>query len=143
MSYEEKAKARLLAKVEVLPDGCWRWVGNITGRYGSMVFRGRDVRAHRVAYEVFVGPIPDGLQIDHLCRNTHCVNPEHLEPVTAAENKRRGYESTLDGKCRRGLHANTPENLIQRGDGKRECRPCHLDRVHEHRVRQRAAKAAA
>lgn len=75
-------------------DGCWEWTGarQPDGRYDyGMFWDGtRAVRAHRFAYELLVGPIPVGLELDHLCRNPPCVNPAHLEPVTHAENIRRG-----------------------------------------------------
>lgn len=71
------------------PDGCWEWVGTITNSgYGSLSDSGQ-VLAHRFAYELLVGPIPEGLQIDHLCNVRNCVNPAHLEPVTGLENMRR------------------------------------------------------
>lgn len=78
-------------------DGCWRWVGDRTSaNYGRMRRRYRErqspILAHRFAYTVLVGPIPTGLVIDHLCRNTLCVNPAHLEVVTQGENVRRGWE---------------------------------------------------
>ncbi len=79
----------------VKTDGCWIWLGFLSdtgyatiksgGRHGSML------RAHRLSYEIHVGPIPDGLQIDHLCANRYCTNPKHLEPVSSLENIRRGY----------------------------------------------------
>lgn len=70
----------------VLPTGfCWEWTGQKDSGYGR--YSGRP--AHRVTYEVLVGPIPDGLTLDHLCRNKGCVNPDHLEPVTSSENTRR------------------------------------------------------
>lgn len=71
-------------------DSCWVWTGtrNDVG-YGQLTVDGRMQYVHRLSYEALVGPIPDGMQIDHLCRNTLCLRPEHLEPVTPAENVRR------------------------------------------------------
>lgn len=77
-------------KIEKLPDGCWIWTGaRNTGGYGVARHRGRTIGAHRMTYEVFVGPLDPFLEIDHLCRNPPCVNPDHLEQVTRAENIRR------------------------------------------------------
>jgi hypothetical protein len=74
--------------------GCWEWIGTCQSNgYGAFAVAGKTLRAHRWAYEHFVGPIPVGLTIDHLCRNRTCVNPEHMEPVTSAENTRRGVEA--------------------------------------------------
>jgi HNH endonuclease len=73
-------------------EGCWLWTGAIDRGYGQFVWNGRK-RAHRVAYELIIGPIPEGLELDHLCRNKSCVRPEHLEPVTKAENIRRQWAS--------------------------------------------------
>jgi hypothetical protein len=82
----------------VTPDGllgCWRWNGTQNGiGYGQTRVAGRKVYVHRLSYELFVGPIPPGLEIDHLCRNRACVNPTHLEPVTHAENVRRMVRPT-------------------------------------------------
>ena len=76
---------------------CWLWTGCINSDgYAKFGIGGRDgkmVSAHRWAYEHYVGPIPSGLQIDHLCRVRHCVNPMHLEPVTASENVRRSFQA--------------------------------------------------
>lgn len=70
---------------------CWIWTGStIRSGYGRLMYRGEQVLAHRRYYEHHVGPIPEGLTIDHLCRVRACVNPDHLEPVTNAENVRRG-----------------------------------------------------
>lgn len=70
---------------------CWQWTGSCDkDGYGKFRFNNRHFRAHRFVWELLVGPIPDGLVIDHLCRNTGCVNPDHLEPVTNEENLRRG-----------------------------------------------------
>jgi HNH endonuclease len=71
--------------------GCWLWTGaKLHGGYGHMRGGTADTTAHRIAYELLVGPIPKGLEIDHLCRVRACVRPDHLEPVTRAENDRRG-----------------------------------------------------
>lgn len=76
--------------------GCWVWArGPGPSGYGVKSVNGKRVRAHRHYYEQAKGPIPDGLQIDHLCRNPACVNPEHLEAVTQAQNTRRGAASKL------------------------------------------------
>lgn len=69
---------------------CWEWIGAIsTNGYGKTTISNRTVSAHRAVYVLLVGPIPEGMQLDHLCRVRHCVNPNHLEPVTAKENVRR------------------------------------------------------
>lgn len=78
------------------PDGCWIWTGKQDGGgYGRLPRDGGLVGAHRAFYEAFVAPIPDGLQLDHLCRVPSCVNPLHLEPVTQTENVRRGANTKL------------------------------------------------
>lgn len=92
----QDVRHRILAAVVIDENGCWIWQGRISNRgYGQLMCRPRpkekqvNASAHRLSYETFVGPIPAGLQIDHLCFVTTCVNPEHLEPVTAAENVHR------------------------------------------------------
>lgn len=79
-----------------LPESgpCWFWTGTRSDEgYGSVRWEGPMLKAHRVAYELLVGPIPEGLEIDHLCRVTSCVNPAHLEPVTPAVNVARRWEA--------------------------------------------------
>lgn len=137
---------RFLAKV-ALVDGHWIWQGYISDEgYGRIMLTadGRRTAAytHRVAYELFVGPIPDGLQIDHVCRVRACCFPEHLEPVTPLENIRRGLGGPKS-HCGRG-HEFTPDNTYVSREGKRACRTCHreIERVAK-RIRRAAARAVA
>lgn len=89
--------------------GCWEWSGAHSGGYGTTQRNQRTERAHRVAYELVVGPIPSGMELDHLCRNRGCVNPAHLEPVSHRENVLRGASPTVQrnliGKCGNGHDA--------------------------------------
>ena len=100
---------------------CWLWLGyRRDGRYPWMNYDGRPLAAYRVAYIELVGPIPPGLQLDHLCRVPSCVNPAHLEPVTQQENIRRQFATITH--CPRG-HEYTPENTGNDRGG-RYCRVC-------------------
>lgn len=87
-------------------SGCWLWLGSLSSGYGKFTV-GKERQAHRVSYVLHVGPIPEGLEIDHLCRTRQCVNPDHLEAVTAAENNRRAAAAKKLGLLRwpRGIHA--------------------------------------
>ena len=121
------------------PNGCWLWTGakNPKG-YGQFQFGGRWGSAHRYAYQRFVGVIPQGLGIDHLCRVRNCVNYEHLEPVTTKENTLRGISpSALNARkitCPRG-HPLSGKNLYLRPSGFRCCRTCRQNQESV-RVRQ-------
>ncbi|WP_354002523.1 HNH endonuclease signature motif containing protein [Agromyces larvae] len=110
-------------------DECWEWAGSLSRGYGQINSGGRMLKAHRVAWELLRGPIPEGLTIDHLCYNPPCVNPWHMDPVTIEENSRRVRANQFKGQeaCKRG-HAYTPENTRLREWGGRSCRQC--DRMH-------------
>src|SRR4051812_41530336 len=85
-----EARIKALSVIDQI-TGCWEWQGTKNSEgYGRITVFRKNRRAHRIAYEAFVGPIPDGLSLDHLCRNTSCVNPAHLEPLPIKENILRG-----------------------------------------------------
>lgn len=125
---------RFMKKVVAHSDGCWIWTGaTVRDKYGE--FKTPDkkapVYAHRWSYEQFIGPIPEGLTIDHLCRNTRCVNPKHLEPVTLAENLSRGNgvgaRHARQTQCVHGHpfdEENTRIKIDSRGRRHRQCRSC-------------------
>jgi hypothetical protein len=114
---------------------CWVWTGYLDRGYG----RYRSNWAHRHAWKTLVGAIPEGLQLDHLCRNPPCVNPKHLEPVTSAENMRRRKEAHTT--CFRG-HEYTPENTYLRARGFRQCRTCNREAVDRYAARKRSGRSA-
>lgn len=107
-------------------EDCWTWTGSkTTGGYGNLRWRGGYEYAHRLAYKLAVGPIPEGLHLDHLCRNRSCCNPEHLEPVTQAENTRRGLASyEIRRTCKHGHDISDPGNVYTNPNGHRHCRVC-------------------
>lgn len=112
---------RFWSKVQIDAGGCWRWTASHTENGYAQYYagRGQSKIAHRFAYEALVGPVPDGHDLDHLCRVRDCVNPKHLEPVLRAENLRR---IPLKSHCKWG-HELTPENVRMEGTA-RKCIAC-------------------
>jgi hypothetical protein len=139
---------RWQSQVAIQAPGCWIWTGPVNV-YGYGRFRVRDGRglseiAHRAVWQLIVGPIPNDLSLDHLCRVKRCVNPDHLEPVTHAENCRRGHSpgarARRDNRCKWG-HEFTPENTLTDTRGHRICRTCNINNSRARR--ERLAGAAA
>lgn len=125
---------RFLAKVEKT-DACWLWTAALfPNGYGTFWDGTKHVRAHRYAYELLVGPIPEGLDLDHLCRVRHCVNPEHLEPVTRLENLLRAPRFAPGRTHCPNEHELTARNVRVERNGYRRCRTCD-------RLRTRARRA--
>lgn len=126
--YAPAIVARFWMKVDGGGNRCWEWTASLRNGYGQFGVRaGHVVPAHRFAYEHLVGPIPDGMVIDHLCRNTRCVNPAHLEPVTNVENVMRGESpmarNARTTHCTHG-HELVGANLYVDPKGRRQCRAC-------------------
>lgn len=109
-------------------SGCWEWAGYVGKHgYGQVTIKGKSFKAHRLSYLLHKGELTSGLEIDHLCRNRKCINPQHLEEVTKKENQRRGL--SVSGKnfrkkeCANG-HLFSEMNTYIRPDGGRSCKIC-------------------
>lgn len=148
------AVGRFMAKVAKQLNGCWHWTGALQSRgYGSMGAGrgGKSMLAHRFSYEHFVGPIPEGMQIDHVCHSRdavcpggkcvhrRCVNPAHLEPVSQLENARRSVPARKT-HCEQN-HEFSPENTRYK-NGTRVCRACNIAYLRLWRQRRREAANA-
>lgn len=143
MSQRKTPFERVMARVVIAEGGCWLYQGGLDrDGYGQIGVPREDgvwttARAHRVVYEQVVGPIPEGMQLDHVrargCQSRACCNPDHLEPVTALVNVNRGdtgkvnNANALKQACFRG-HAFTPENTRLTRDGRRNCRQCRREK---------------
>lgn len=135
---------RLLAAIIVESNGCWTYTGTITDQgYGQIGQDGKVRQAYKVAYELFIGAVEPGLELDHLChtndptcaggsecRHRRCVNPWHLEPVTQRENTLRSNSpSAINARKTHCIHGHefTPENTYAKRNGHRQCRQCGRD----------------
>ena len=137
---------RVFRKVKKARNGCWLWNGADNDKgYGVILAEGpprRMTYVHRAVYEATIGPIPEGLVLDHLCRTRRCCNPAHLEPVTQLINLERGESPNFRTRrtriCKRG-HVLTPDNIVTPKDGRERCRECVRLRkrryYHQQRVR--------
>lgn len=136
---------RFLRHVEITDDGCWLWRGSIDpqgyGRFSvSAALRARS--AHRVSFNLFVGDIPEGLELDHLCRVTHCVRPSHLEAVTHRENLFRSEAiCTVNARKTRCPKGHPYDRT--RKDGSRQCGTCTRERERLRSIARREARHAA
>lgn len=138
---------RLLAKVDMQPSGCWVWTAHTYGGYGRFTidrFRSSQ-KAHRVAYELLVRPLAEGEVLHHVCGNTRCVNPEHLEPMRQAEHARIGdsppAQNARKTHCKNG-HAFTSENTYT-WNGWRYCRTCLRAKEAARTARRKEARHAS
>ena len=122
-------RERLERFTELIPfHACWEWTGATNGLgYGQLGMsrghRPRNVYAHRVSYELSRGSIPEGMEVDHLCHNPRCVNPDHLQIVSHQDNMRRSKAATKTA-CKRGHDWTDPRNVYFRKNGTRYCAEC-------------------
>ncbi len=137
----------IMSKVVLADTGCWLYLGTKLFNYYTVFRKGKKlIRSHRWFYETFKGPIPDGLCLDHLCRVRECVNPAHLEPVTIAENKRRGMSpAAINARkthCPFG-HEYTPENTYMNSfTGGRSCKICVREKSRQYQARMTIERQA-
>lgn len=140
---------RLFSRVVKTPT-CWLYTGSLRNGYGQIREGGKGSRSlpvHRVSYELLVGQIPDGFQIDHLCRVRNCVNPAHLEPVTPRTNLLRGFApAALNARldvCKKAGHPLVEGNLCNDTPGHRRCKRCRQEYERERGKRRSAARRDA
>ena len=140
MTPDQKTIERFMEKVSPEPNsGCWLWTSAVNQKgYGRFNLNSIARKAHRISYEIHKGPIPTGLQIDHICRVTCCVNPDHLEAVTCEENVRRSVlRGPVKTHCPKG-HPYSGDNLYPNPNGRRACRTCRNHATARYRERLEA-----
>lgn len=119
-------------------DGCWNWTRAISAAgYGVFWWLGKIRLTHRLSYEMAVGKIPDGLVLDHLCRNPKCCNPSHLEAVPQVTNVRRGEGITNAKRSQTHcIHGHSLEDALVKPGNRRDCRECNRIRCTEYRKKR-------
>lgn len=133
----------ILERITITPAGCWEFSGaHLPSGYGSVRFNGRTHVLHKLMWEQKHGPVTQGLQLDHLCRNRGCCNPDHVEPVTQKVNLLRGIGfaavNSRKTHCDHG-HEYTPINTYTSPAGDRRCRTCRKENRRKHYLKSRAA----
>jgi HNH endonuclease len=139
--------ARFIPRIDVQANGCWLWKGTKDNYgYGRFMFDGKQLTAHRASYLLFVGPLPEGMEPDHLCKNPGCVNFTHLEAVTHRENTLRGNSFSAHNAakthCKYGhpfTHENTYNSPSWKNPRWRGCRQCR----NTYRIRRKPNVSAA
>jgi len=141
----QQAKESLLKRFadSIFPEpntGCWLWGGSIAGRgYGTLTTKKKHIYAHRLSYTMYKGAIPEGLTIDHMCNNTYCVNPDHLQVLSLRENvlknKSGPSENARKTHCKYG-HPFSGENLLIEKGRFRVCRICRTNHNRRKRIRK-------
>lgn len=142
-TYSSDVLGRLSAAITTNDQGCWLWTKSRTeDGYGQISVKRMMIRCHQVAYHLYVGPVPAGLQLDHLCRNRACCNPWHLEPVTPGINSRRGlrsrWKSTIT-RCPQDHPYDEINTYVHPVTGHRTCRRCRADRQRRYDAARNAA----
>lgn len=148
---DERLPPRFWAKVQPCPmTGCWLWIGAQRDGYGAYKHHHRMAIAHRVTYSFDRGPVPAGLQLDHLCRVRCCVNPAHLEPVSSRENTLRGegvaaqHHRATHCKSGHPFDAENTATIVKAGGlVRRKCRACRRRQSQESETRRRARRPSA